>query len=91
MAWSTRNRHRHLACQFTFACEGRSLRIREPAPWRRAERLATEIISGTTFIESVGLATHYHADYVNPRWARALLRRDKIGRHIFYQLRPGQR
>jgi len=85
------NRHRHLACQFTFACEGRSLRIREPAPWRRAERLATEIISGTTFIESVGLATHYHADYVNPRWARALLRRDKIGRHIFYQLRPGQR
>lgn len=85
------NRHRHLACQFTFACEGRSLRIREPAPWRRAERVAQEIVSGTTFIESVGLATHYHADYVNPRWARALLRRDKIGRHIFYQLRPGQR
>ncbi len=85
------NRHRHLACQFTFACEGRSLRIREPAPWRRAERLAQEVVSGTSFIESVGLATHYHADYVNPRWARALLRRDKIGRHIFYQLRPGQR
>lgn len=85
------NRHRHLACQFTFACEGRSLRIREPAPWRRAERIAQEVVSGTSFIESVGLATHYHADYVNPRWARALLRRDKIGRHIFYQLRPGQR
>jgi hypothetical protein len=85
------NRHRHLACQFTFACEGRSLRIREPAPWRRAQRIAQETVSGTSFIESVGLATHYHADYVNPRWARALLRRDKIGRHIFYQLRPGQR
>ena len=85
------NRHRHLACQFTFACEGRSLRIREPAPWRRAERIAQEVVSGTSFVESVGLATHYHADYVNPRWARALLRRDKIGRHIFYQLRPGQR
>ncbi|KPQ09340.1 MAG: Cell Wall Hydrolase [Saliniramus fredricksonii] len=85
------NRHRHLACQFTFTCEGRALRIREPAPWRRAERIAQETISGTSFIESVGLATHYHADYVNPRWARALLRRDKIGRHIFYQLRPGQR
>jgi hypothetical protein len=85
------NRHRHLACQFTFACEGRSLRIREPAPWRRAERIAQEVVSGTSFIETVGLSTHYHADYVNPRWARALLRRDKIGRHIFYQLRPGQR
>lgn len=85
------NRHRHLACQFTFACEGRSLRIREPAPWRRAERIAQEVVSGTSFVESVGLATHYHADYVNPRWARALLRRDRIGRHIFYQLRPGQR
>ena len=31
------NRHRHLACQFTFACEGKSLRITEPEPWETAD------------------------------------------------------
>jgi spore germination cell wall hydrolase CwlJ-like protein len=30
-------------------------------------------------------ATHYHADYVRPRWSRQMKRLIKIGRHIFYQ------
>lgn len=85
------NRHRHLRCQFTYACEGKSLAIREQAAWRRASRLADAVLSGDTYLEAVGGATHYHANYVNPRWARALLRKDRIGRHIFYQLKPGQR
>lgn len=85
------NRHRHLACQFTFACEGRALRINEPAAWRRAQRIADSVLEGETFLASVGLATHYHADYVNPRWASRLIHKDTIGRHIFYQLHPGQR
>lgn len=85
------NRHRHLRCQFTFACEGRSLSIREQAAWRRAVRVADAVLAGDTYLEAIGGATHYHATYVNPRWARALLRKDQIGRHIFYQLRPGQR
>ena len=38
----------------------------------------------------VGGATHYHADYVKPRWSRRLRKMDVIGRHIFYQLRAGQ-
>ncbi|TVR10858.1 MAG: cell wall hydrolase [Salinarimonadaceae bacterium] len=85
------NRHRHLRCQFTFACEGKSLAIREQAAWRRAVRVADAVLTGDTYLETIGGATHYHANYVNPRWARALLRKDRIGRHIFYQLRPGQR
>jgi len=85
------NRHRHLACQFTFACEGKSLRIRDQASWRRAVRVSDAVLAGDTYLEKVGGATHYHADYVNPRWASRLKRKDVIGRHIFYQLRPGQR
>jgi hypothetical protein len=85
------NRHRHLACQFTFACEGKSLRIRDQASWRRAVRVSDAVLDGETYLEKVGGATHYHADYVNPRWASRLKRKDVIGRHIFYQLRPGQR
>jgi hypothetical protein len=85
------NRHRHLACQFTFACEGKSLRINDQASWRRAVRVSDAVLAGETYLEKVGGATHYHADYVNPRWASRLKRKDTIGRHIFYQLRPGQR
>ncbi len=84
------NRHRYLACQFTFACEGRALRITEPDAWRVAVQIATDVVTGKTYLDDVGAATHYHADYVRPRWARALKRMDAIGRHTFYKLRPGQ-
>ncbi len=85
------NSHRHLRCQFTFACEGKSLAIREQDAWKRAVRIADAVLAGDTYLETVGGATHYHANYVNPRWASRLKRKDVIGRHIFYQLRPGQR
>jgi spore germination cell wall hydrolase CwlJ-like protein len=84
------NRHRFLACQFTFACEGRSLRITEPEAWRTAVQIATGVADGTIYLADVGASTHYHADYVRPRWARSLKRMDTIGRHTFYRLRPGQ-
>ena len=37
------NRHRHLACQFTFACEGKSLRIADAESWETAKRVAREV------------------------------------------------
>ncbi|HEX2134286.1 MAG TPA: cell wall hydrolase [Microvirga sp.] len=84
------NRHRHLACQFTFACEGKSLRITDAASWHTAKRVATEVLYGKTYLADVGGATHYHADYVRPSWSRRLKKMDVIGRHIFYKLKPGQ-
>jgi len=84
------NRHRHLACQFTFACEGKALRVTESESWARATRVAKAVLEGSTYLEDVGGSTHYHANYVRPRWARKLKKMDKIGRHIFYKLRPGQ-
>jgi spore germination cell wall hydrolase CwlJ-like protein len=84
------NSSRHLACQFTFTCEGKSLRITEPGPWRDATRIAREVYDGTTYLPEVGASTHYHADYVRPYWARKLKKMDTIGRHVFYKLRPGQ-
>lgn len=84
------NSHRHLACQFTFTCEGKSLRITEPEPWRAAVRIAREVYEGTTYLPEVGASTHYHAQYVKPYWARKLKKMDTIGQHVFYKLRPGQ-
>jgi hypothetical protein len=84
------NRHRYKACQFSFACEGKSLRITERESWERAVRIASEVMDGQTYNADVGRSTHYHANYVRPRWARALTKMDVIGRHIFYRLKPGQ-
>lgn len=84
------NRHRHLACQFTFACEGKSLRITENGPWQAAMRIARAVTEGRTYLEEVGASTHYHANYVRPGWSKRLKKMDVIGRHIFYKLRPGQ-
>jgi spore germination cell wall hydrolase CwlJ-like protein len=84
------NRNRHLGCQFSFACEGRSLRVNEPDSWRQAVRIARQVTDGTTYLADIGGATHYHANYVRPFWANRLKRMDRIGHHIFYKLRPGQ-
>lgn len=84
------NRQRHNACQFSFACEGRALRITEPASWTQALRVAREVTDGATYVSDVGGSTHYHANYVAPGWSRRLVKMDRIGHHIFYKLRPGQ-
>jgi spore germination cell wall hydrolase CwlJ-like protein len=78
------NRHRYLACQFTFACEGKALRITEPGPWATAQRIARDVAEGRTYLAGVGNATHYHANYVKPWWVRYMDRREKVGKHIFY-------
>ena len=84
------NRHRKLACQFTFACEGKSLRIKEPESWEIAKRIAQEVYEGKIYLTEVAASTHYHADYVSPRWAKKLRKMDVIGRHIFYSLEPSR-
>jgi spore germination cell wall hydrolase CwlJ-like protein len=84
------NRNRYHACQFSFACEGKSLRVNEQDSWQAATRIAEAVMDGKTYLSDVGGATHYHANYVRPRWARQLEKMDVIGHHIFYKLKPGQ-
>lgn len=71
-------------CQFSFVCDGSLDRRPEPGAWRIAQQIAADALSG--YVEpSVGSATHYHADYVAPRWAPLLAKIHKIGAHIFYR------
>jgi len=81
------NRSHYKACQFSFACEGRSLRVNDTESWAQAERIADAALEGRGWLAAVGGSTHYHANYVRPRWARTLKKMDVIGRHIFYRLR----
>ncbi|MDP1907820.1 MAG: cell wall hydrolase, partial [Hyphomicrobium sp.] len=53
-------------CQFSFVCDGALDRRPEAGAWKVAEDIARAALAG--FVEnSVGSATHYHADYVAPR------------------------
>jgi Cell Wall Hydrolase len=84
------DRNRPFACQFSFACEGKSLRIEEPGPWATAVRIARDVTSGALYNAKVGDAVNYHANYVLPYWASTLKRVASIGHHIFYQVRVSQ-
>src|SRR5262249_1440895 len=55
------NSHRHLACQFTFACDGIPDVIREPDAWERAKKISAQALDGKLWLPEVGKATHYHA------------------------------
>jgi spore germination cell wall hydrolase CwlJ-like protein len=81
------NARRHLACQFTFACDGIPEKIKEPDAYERAERIANETLDGKHWLPDVGKATHYHAYWVHPRWVRYMHKLDKIGVHTFYRPR----
>jgi hypothetical protein len=83
------DRNRPFACQFTFACEGKSLRIEEPGPWAVATRIAQEVVIGANYNPKVAEAVNYHANYVSPFWVGYLRKVDRIGAHIFYAMRDG--
>ncbi|MDE1568412.1 cell wall hydrolase [Aquabacter sp. P-9] len=79
------NAHRHLACQFTFACDDVPDVIREPDMWVQAKQISADMLDGKLWLPSVGRATHYHAYWVHPRWVREMRKLDKIGVHTFYR------
>lgn len=83
------NKHKRNRCQFSFACDGIKDRIASPKAWTTAKRITREVLDGKRYLKMVDASTHYHADYVNPRWAKAMAKRGKIGLHIFYKTYAG--
>jgi hypothetical protein len=75
---------RRNSCQFSFACDGLPDEIKNKEAWNHSKRVAHKAMAGDQSIRVIGAATNYHADYVQPRWARSMKRLIKIGRHIFY-------
>jgi spore germination cell wall hydrolase CwlJ-like protein len=79
--------HRHLACQFTFACDGIPDVVNEPDAWKRATEIARDTLDGKLWLPDVGKATHYHAYWVHPWWVHEMRKLDRIGVHTFYRPR----
>ena len=76
---------RSTGCQFTFACDG-SLASRQPAAaaWARARTVAERALKGTVD-KRVGLATHYHTDWVLPYWGPTLDKIARVQTHLFFR------
>jgi spore germination cell wall hydrolase CwlJ-like protein len=81
------NAHRHLSCQFTFACDGKPEAVNERGAWQRASRIATQTLNARVWLPEVDKATHYHAAYVRPNWIRDMKVMVRYGLHTFYRPR----
>jgi spore germination cell wall hydrolase CwlJ-like protein len=71
-------------CQFSYACDGRPETLRTPGARERAQKLARLMMDGLPRTITDG-ATHFHATYVSPGWARKFPRTAAIGNHLFYR------
>ena len=79
------NKHRHYACQFTFACDNNPDVIREPEMWERARKIAKAMLDGQIWLPEVAKSTHYHAYYVRPSWVSEMTKMYRFGVHTFYR------
>ena len=75
---------RTTGCQFTFTCDGALNRRWSDAAWERARGIAIDMLNGATFPQ-VGLATHYHTDWVRPYWSPTLDKLAQVGTHLFFR------
>ncbi|MDO1581198.1 cell wall hydrolase [Rhizobium oryzicola] len=76
-------------CQFSFACDDIKDRIRSKEHWAMAREVAMAVTAGQIWLPEVGSATHYHAIYVKPKWARGMVKVGRIGLHVFYRTHGG--
>ena len=75
---------RSTGCQFTFTCDGALARVPSEGAWRRAREIAGRALSGAVY-RKVGLATHYHTDWVVPYWSASLDKIAEVHTHLFFR------
>ena len=73
-------------CSFSWYCDGKK---DEPEydshAWFLAQDYARIVLSGKIVLDVTEGATHYHATYVRPSWAKTKKRTTRIDKHIFYR------
>jgi|TARA_B110000285_G_scaffold231870_1_gene301606 spore germination cell wall hydrolase CwlJ-like protein len=76
-------------CQFSWYCDGKADEViaskASNIKWKLAQDIAYQVLAFNKWSGMIEGATHYHADYVNPTWARQLRLVGKIDDHIFYR------
>ncbi|MCA1661160.1 MAG: cell wall hydrolase, partial [Novosphingobium sp.] len=75
---------RRTGCQFSFTCDGSLARRFGEAAWAAARLRAGEALGGRVY-QPVGIATHYHTDWVYPWWSPKLLKVAQVDTHLFFR------
>ena len=52
---------------------------------KKAQEYARIVLSGRIVLDVTEGATHYHATYVRPSWAKTKTKTTRIDKHIFYR------
>jgi spore germination cell wall hydrolase CwlJ-like protein len=71
-------------CQFSWYCDGKSDTPYEKKAWALSQIIAQDVLDGTV-PDNTGGATHYHAHYVKPFWAKALTETVSLKTHKYYK------
>ena len=73
-------------CQFSWYCDGKSDEVKDEKTYQKILDFSSLIMhNNIRFVDITDGATHYHADYVKPDWAKTKTRTTEIGDHIFYR------
>jgi spore germination cell wall hydrolase CwlJ-like protein len=72
-------------CQFSWYCDGKSDVMRNTSKREEIIKFAEYVLSTKFDLDITDGATHYHADYVYPAWAKTKTKTIEIGDHIFYR------
>ena len=72
-------------CQFSWYCDGKSDWPTNMDAWVEAQQIAYNMMVHNDARGITEGATHYHATYVSPAWARDFALVGRIGEHIFYR------
>lgn len=76
---------RRTGCQFSFTCDGSMLRWRPSAASLASARKRAEAMLAGRVEKRVGLATHYHTDWVLPYWSSSLDKITAVNTHLFFR------
>tara|TARA_E500000178_G_C16848149_1_gene673855 strand:- start:278 stop:736 length:459 start_codon:yes stop_codon:yes gene_type:complete len=71
-------------CQFSWYCDGKSDKVENLKVYSEINELINYVLDQKLF-DFTGGATHYHADYVRPDWAKTKTKTIEIEDHIFYR------
>lgn len=71
--------------QFSWTINGRHYTPRDKDAWKQAKAIAFDILENNGKDRFSDGAVFYHADYVNPRWNRNMVKITQIETHIFYK------
>ncbi len=73
-------------CQFSWYCDGKSDEPKKDSKaWRKAQDVAFLVLYDKIKLDVTEGATHYHATYVRPSWAKTKTKTTRIDKHIFYR------